>query len=205
MKNLIKAVKILALSALITTSAYAEEGNTYFGIGIVQSKWSDSGSINFSGISVASNLEYKKANYKALIGKRLNNNLAIEGQYTNFAKDNLGVISVSGVAAPNTNLNGNWTTTYSGKSFGVAGVYYFSPEADFSPFVKLGAHSWDLKTALTKDTLSATVDTDGTDAFYGVGIDGKINELMKYRIEFEGMKFDDENISNIGVGLLFGF
>jgi hypothetical protein len=31
--------------------------------------------------------EYKKNNWKALIGMRLNSNWSIEGQYTNFAKD----------------------------------------------------------------------------------------------------------------------
>ena len=53
--------------------------------------------------------------------------------------------------------------------------------------------------------------TDGTDVFYGVGVDVKINDNMKFRLEFERMKIDNNNIENIGVmdnigvGLLFDF
>jgi hypothetical protein len=47
---------------------------------------------------------------------------------------------------------------------------------------------------------------DGNHAFYGIGIDGKINETIKYRVEFERMSLGDgDNMNNIGVGLLFGF
>jgi hypothetical protein len=47
---------------------------------------------------------------------------------------------------------------------------------------------------------------DGNHAFYGIGIDGKINETIKYRVEFESMSLGDgDNMKNIGVGLLFGF
>jgi hypothetical protein len=31
----------------------------------------------------------------------------------------------------------------------------------------------------------------GNDAFFGVGVDGKINETIKYRVEFERVKTGD--------------
>ncbi|BBB23697.1 hypothetical protein CVFO_0413 [Isorropodon fossajaponicum endosymbiont JTNG4] len=103
----------------------------------------------------------KKNNYRALIGKRLSDSIAIELQYADFAKENITENNVATVVA------------MSGSSIGVAGLYHFNPQSDFSPFVKLGAHSWDI-TAINNNT-SVSAKTDGTDVFYGVGVDGKIN------------------------------
>jgi hypothetical protein len=40
---------------------------------------------------------------------------------------------------------------------------------------------------------------------YGVGVDGKINDTIKYRVDFERTKVDDSNIDNIGIGMLYSF
>lgn len=53
----------------------------------------------------------------------------------------------------------------------------------------------------------------GLMCFYGVGVDGKINDNMKFRLEFERMYANNDNgisklhfdIKHIGVGLLFDF
>jgi outer membrane autotransporter protein len=91
----------------------------------------------------------------------------------------------------------------SGRSFGVAGLYHFNPEGNYSPFVKLGwnHHSFRV-TAPTRDSEGGS----GNNEFYGVGIDGKINETIKYRVEFERMNVGEgDDMDNIGAGLLFGF
>ena len=97
-----------------------------------------------------------------------------------------------------------------GNSIGLAGLYHFNPQSDFSPFVKLGVHSWEIA-GINKIT-GVSVKTSGADMFYGVGVDGKINDNMKFRLELEHMQADsndeDEkhfNIGHIGVGLLFDF
>jgi hypothetical protein len=46
---------------------------------MAQSKFSDS--------DEGDTVKYKKNNWKALIGMRLNSNWSLEGQYTNFSKD----------------------------------------------------------------------------------------------------------------------
>jgi hypothetical protein len=73
----------------------------------------------------------------------------------------------------------------------------------YSPFVKLGWHYWDFKKTIRGD--SGSDSADGNDAFFGVGVDGKINETIKYRVEFERVKTGDFDIDNIGASLLFGF
>jgi hypothetical protein len=63
------------LSVLVATSVHAKESKgIYFGLGIAQSK------VNLSEDDDI--LKYKKNNWKALIGMRLNSNWSIEGQYT---------------------------------------------------------------------------------------------------------------------------
>jgi hypothetical protein len=77
--------------------------------------------------------------------------------------------------------NGTKTTkedTLSGKSFGVTGLYHFNPQGSYSPFVKLGWHHWSFKNQESES---------GNHEFYGVGLDGKINETIKYRVEPERM------------------
>jgi hypothetical protein len=57
----------------------------------------------------------------------------------------------------------------SGKSFGVTGLYHFNPQGSYSPFVKLGWHHWSFKNQESES---------GNHEFYGVGLDGKINERI---------------------------
>jgi hypothetical protein len=45
----------------------------------------------------------------------------------------------------------------------------------------------------------------GNHEFYGVGLDGKINETIKYRVEPERMNIGSIDMDNIGASLLFGF
>jgi hypothetical protein len=191
--NKLKTLVLTATIAtgLMATSAYAEESDAYFGIGVYQSTYKQSGTIG----GTTFNVKYKNNNYKVLIGKRINDNWSIEGQYVNLAKDKVKVtVNGVGVVAP---------IQLSGSSIGVAGLYHFNSQADYSPFVKLGYHSWDFELVNTDTGVSAKA--DGTDVFYGVGVDGKINETMKYRVEFERMKINSAEVDNIGVGLLVNF
>lgn len=181
MKN---KIKILVLVGLLSSSVYAQS-DLYFGIGF--NKTTLKSSDNANGV------KYKKNNYKALIGKRLSDSMAIELQYADFAKENITANNATTVVA------------ISGSSIGVAGLYHFNPQADFSPFIKLGVHSWDFD--VNNNTGVLEEKADGTDVFYSVGVDGKINDTMKYRLEFERMKLEGNavDIDNIGVGLLFDF
>ncbi|AYQ57543.1 hypothetical protein MS2017_1870 [Bathymodiolus thermophilus thioautotrophic gill symbiont] len=189
MKNLIK---IIVLSNFLISIAYANTSTStstntngiYFGIGGTSSKYKEN--IVISGTRYT--LKYKSTSFKALVGKRLNDNVATELQFTNFTKD---AITVDGVVT---------ILDTSGNSFGVAGLYYFNSGEDFLPFVKLGFHSWDFKTTNTSTGVSSEL--DGTDIFYGIGVDGKINETMKYRVEFEKMDIDGDDMNNFGAVLL---
>ncbi len=70
----------------------------YFGLGVVQTKLG-SASTSFStgaGITYSEVSEtYKKNNYKVIFGKRLNKNFAVEGSYTDYSSDAMGISSIS--------------------------------------------------------------------------------------------------------------
>jgi hypothetical protein len=55
-----------------------------------------------------------------------------------------------------------------------------------------------LATDFGDDKMSAT------DVMYGVGVDGKINNTIKYRVAFERIRADG-NIDNIGISMLYSF
>ncbi len=223
----------------------------YFGLGVVQTKLG-SASTSFStgaGITYSEVSEtYKKNNYKVIFGKRLNKNFAVEGSYTDYSSDAMGISSISAangaaletamgalkdtagykssIGLTGTTLTGTGTTNAkitsfetlsSGRSIDLSGLYYFAQSDSFEPFVKLGVSAWNFKSersAFQYDNAGALTPIagatafsnkiSGTDVIYGVGIDGKINDTIKYRVDFERIKADGD-IDNIGISMLYSF
>ncbi len=239
-------LKVVALSVLVATSTYAQENkDMYFGLGVVQTKLG-SASTSFStgaGITDSEVSEtYKKNNYKVIFGKRLNKNFAVEGSYTDYSSDAMGISSLSAangaaletamsalykslIGLTGTTLTGTGTTnakitsstTLSGRSIDLSGLYYFAQSDSFEPFVKLGVSAWNFKSessAFQYDNAGALTTiagatafsnkVSGTDVIYGVGIDGKINDTIKYRVDFERIKSDDD-VDNIGISMFYSF
>jgi len=242
-------LKVVALSVLVATSTYAQENkDMYFGLGVVQTKIG-SASTSFSTGAGITNSEvsetYKKNNYKVIFGKRLNKNFAVEGSYTDYSSDAIGISSLSAangaaletamsalpgykslIGLTGTTLTGTGTTNAkitsfetlsSGRSIDLSGLYYFAQSDSFEPFVKLGVSAWNLKaesSAFQYDNAGALTPiagatassnkVSGTDVIYGVGVDGKINDTIKYRVDFERIKADGD-IDSIGISMLYNF
>ncbi|VVH66653.1 hypothetical protein BSPLISOX_2614, partial [uncultured Gammaproteobacteria bacterium] len=109
------------------------------------------------------------------------------------------------------------SATMSGRSIGLSGLYYFAPSDSFEPFVKLGVSAWNMKvesSAFQYDNAGTLTEIAGatdfsdkvsdTNVVYGVGVDGKINDAIKYRVAFERIRADG-NIDNIGISMLYSF
>ena len=237
-------LKVVALSVLVATSTYAQENkDMYFGLGVVQTKLG-SASTSFStgaGITYSEVSEtYKKNNYKVIFGKRLNKNFAVEGSYTDYSSDAMGISSLSAAngaaletamgalkdtAGYKSSIGLTGTTnakitsfkTLSGRNIDLSGLYYFAQSDSFEPFVKLGVSAWNIKgesSAFQYDnagaltTIAGATDfsgkISGTDVIYGVGVDGKINDTIKYRVDFDRIKADDD-VDSIGISMLYNF
>ena len=238
-------LKVVALSVLVATSTYAQENkDMYFGLGVVQTKYASS-SLSGRGITVSEG-GYKKNNYKVIFGKRLNKNFAVEGSYTDYSSDTtdismsatngaaleaamvalndtagfkslLGLTGTTLTGAGTNNAKVTSSTTLSGRSIDLSGLYYFAQSDSFEPFVKLGVSAWNSKSessAFQYDnagvftTIAGATDfsnkDSGTDVIYGVGVDGKINDTIKYRVDFERIKSDDD-VDNIGISMFYSF
>jgi hypothetical protein len=84
----------------------------------------------------------------------------------------------------------------SGRSIGLSGLYYFAPSDSFEPFVKLGVSAWNAQAKFSAfqydnagvlTTIAGATDfskdkVSDTNVMYGVGVDGKINDTIKYRV-----------------------
>ncbi len=111
------------------------------------------------------------------------------------------------------------SATMSGRSIGLSGLYYFAPSDSFEPFVKLGVSAWNAQAKFSAfqydnagvlTTIAGATDfsedkVSDTNVMYGVGVDGKINDTIKYRVAFERIRADDDNIDNIGISMLYSF
>jgi hypothetical protein len=86
-------------------------------------------------------------------------------------------------------------------------------------FVKLGVSAWNAQAKFSAfqydnagvlTTIAGATDfskdkVSDTNVMYGVGVDGKINDTIKYRVAFERIRADDDNIDNIGISMLYSF
>ena len=101
-------------------------------------------------------------------------------------------------------LNGS-KVTISGKSIGLAGGFKAQVSRDTTIFAKLGMHKWDADVTASAPGINVSESDDGTDKFYGFGIDYALTSAVSVRGEFERFEFEDEDVDNIGVSLIAHF
>lgn len=179
-----KNISILILAGLLATPVFADEAfnKLYGGAGIGYGVIDD----DISGLEI----EYDEVSAKIFAGFWLTDNISAEIQYNNFSKGEL--ININGVSL---NAKGN--------SFGVAGLYNFTPQYIISPFVKLGYHTWDWD--LDVDGFAGSFSDDGNDLFYGVGVNIKVTDTISGRIEYERFELDEIEVHNTGASVVFNF
>lgn len=196
MKSIIK----LAISTIVFTSLSVvhAQSNWYAGVGVQKTK------IKFKNEKVAvasttaqSNFaDYKKVNLTLLVGKRMDN-VAVEVQYTKHSKDSIGDVNVD--------VNGTGTKVgikISGNSLAMSGLYYINTGNSFSPFVSVGINRSNITSYFDVAGASTSIKIKNTKLKYGVGVDGKISNSMRYRLEVTKIK---DFSTNFGAGLIFDF
>jgi hypothetical protein len=186
MKNILKTMALalsVSASMSVATSALANDNNFYGGIALAKMSFNDSD----AGIS----FDYDENNFKILGGMKIDNNFAVEAQFANFKKGEIA--NVGGISA-----------NAKGRSIGVAGLYYFNEgnKDNFSPFVKLGLHNYDIEMTTS---VGVSDDNDSTKVFGGVGMDIAYDSFT-LRTEYERYKLKDINdMSSFGIGAIFKF
>ncbi|MFT5259157.1 MAG: OOP family OmpA-OmpF porin [Cryomorphaceae bacterium] len=122
---------------------------------------------------------------KVFAGYNFNNYVGIEGSYYDF-----GEIS-----------NGNSELAIDGVSLAVVGSLPLS--ARVSLFGKVGAHDWDTEAT---GPIASQLTTDGdTDAFYGIGVNYKLNSNWDIRGEVERYEVQDIDMDVVSLGVSYNF
>ena len=140
-------------------------------------------------------------------GKKINENLSIEGFYSD-----LGEASLAGdsgdtfvVDAITYQFNTSATIAVSSTTVGLAAKYDFEINEKSNFFVKAGFHNWESELKVSVGTASASVTTDGSDIMYGLGAEYKLNEQFSLIAGYDNYTLDSEDVSLLNVGAKFQF
>jgi OmpA-OmpF porin, OOP family len=201
MKKIISALALASLSASAFAAGPANNQNPYYvGISVGQAK-TDTGIENLRGnIS----LDESDTGYKIFGGVKLNPIFSAEVQYAN-----LGTASLRGNTGSQFTVEGDtFQFTSNGQidvetqSFGVAAVAGFDLNSAIRPYAKLGVHYWDAKFS---GSAGGTASENGTDLFYGAGVEFSINKNLAARVEAENYNLDGSDARLISVGVSYKF
>ena len=165
-------------------------------------------SFNNFGSGLSGNMTDQNATgLKLFGGKQINRYLSIEGQFQNVGKTKS---SFSGTVDGPEGAVG--TTTYESKAFGGAVVGTLPISKDFSAFGKLGMLHWRSEASTnatvgtsSPSTVSRTEKDNGNDAYYGLGVNYKINPIAGLRVEWERSKIHSGNTDLFSANIVFGF
>lgn len=147
----------------------------------------------YAGIKVGS-LDYDLPNFKdattveVYFGQRINRNLAVEFNFVDFGESEDGIPPV-------------WTL--SGNSVGL-GLRVFAPVSDQVDLTaRLGFHSWEVE--LSEEGYGLLAKDDGTDLFYGFGINVDLTPNLGLGAHFTQYDLDEEDASEISFQLQLNF
>ena len=136
----------------------------------------------------------------------INENLDIEISYQDFGEASLSGVSGNQFKVGSTTYQFTTTATIAAEadSFGIAAKPKYNINDNITVYGKLGIHSWESTLSVNAATGSANVTEDGTDIFYGAGIQVAFNNLSA-RVGYTIYDLDGEDVDSINAGLAFKF
>ena len=153
------------------------ESDIYVGINVGKAKHN----IGFASAATAAAHDDDGGTSMTLsIGRDLNETIAIEGFYANHGKST---------------FTGS-TDTIKGSTMGIAVKAGTDLTDDFRAFVKVGYHSWKSE---------STVDEDGTDVLYGIGVEYKLSATTAVVAGYDRFTYDTDNITDMSIGIKYRF
>ena len=196
MKKLV--ILLFTFSLLSFQSVKSEE--FYIGIDYLNNEI-DSGITNIS-----STLDEKDNGYSLYAGMPISETMDIEVSYNDF-----GEASISGLDGQQFIYEGTtyeWLVDASlavkASSIGVAAKQKYELSEGVMLYGKLGVHQWDSELSIASTTATANADEDGTDVFYGVGLEVNLAKL-KGRVGYSMYDLDGEEVDSINVGFSYNF
>ena len=196
MKKLV--ILLFTFSLLSFQSVKSEE--FYIGIDYLNNEI-DSGITNIS-----STLDEKDNGYSLYAGMPISDTMDIEVSYNDFGESSLSGVSGNQFIYEGTTYQFNATATLAVKasSMGVGVKQKYELSEGVMLYGKLGVHQWDSELSIASTTATANADEDGTDVFYGVGLEVNLAKL-KGRVGYSMYDLDGEEVDSINVGFSFNF
>ena len=196
MKKLV--ILLFTFSLLGLQSVKSEEA--YIGIDYLNNEI-DTGITNIS-----STLDEKDTGYSLYAGMPMSDTMDIEVSYNDFGEASLSGVSGNQFSLDGTTYEFNATATLAVKasSIGVAAKQKVELSEGVMLYGKVGIHQWDSELSIASTTATANADEDGTDVFYGAGLELSISNL-KGRIGYSLYDLDGEDIDSFNVGFTFNF
>lgn len=172
----------------------------YVGIDYLRNKI-DTGITNIS-----SNLDEKDNGYSLYTGFSVIENVDLEVSYNNFGEASLSGVSGNQFKIDGTTYEFTATATLSVKatSIGVAAKPKLQLSDGVMIYGKLGVHQWDSEFKVSSTDTSATLDDDGSDVYYGAGLEVAISNF-KGRIGYSLYDLDGDDIDSINAGFILNF
>ena len=195
-------LKLVTAIALLMFPMTANANGWYAGIAGGNTN-SDYGFTNIVGAT----LDETGTGVSIFIGKEVNEQIAIEGFYTD-----LGETTISGENGDSYRtrlLTGRFFSTgkdvFSAKTIGVSGKFRFKFGDKALAYLKGGFHSWDAKGTSIRAGGGARLNTDGTDAVWGVGTEYRIAEKTSVLLGYDDYKLDEDSVTFLHAGISFKF
>ena len=189
---------LFTFSILGLQSVKSEE--MYIGIDHLNNK------IDTGVTNISSTLDEKDSGYSLFAGLPLNENLDIEVSYNDFGEASLSGVSGNQFIIDGTTYEFNATATLAVSATSIG--FVAKPKVELSEGVilygKLGVHNWDSEFNVTSTTATANEGEDGSDVFYGAGIEANLINL-KGRIGYSLYDLDGEDIDSVNVGFIYSF
>ena len=172
----------------------------YVGIDYLKNKI-DTGITNIS-----SNLDEKDNGYSLYTGFSVIENVDLEVSYNDFGEASLSGVSGNQFKIDGTTYQFTATATLSVKatSIGVAAKPKLQLSDGVILYGKLGVHQWDSEFKVSSTDTSATLDDDGSDVYYGAGLEVAISNF-KGRIGYSLYDLDGDDIDSINAGFILNF
>ena len=192
------------LGSALATSVAAVEPHWFVGFGAGKTSTDISESdINrefaASGITASADVDDEDTAWRVFGGYRISDYFAVEAGYLDFGTVEADV-NISAPVVGSANVDADVT------AFTLDLLIPIPLSERFELIPRIGVAFWDIDSdvSLAAGGLasSASVDDDGTDFHYGIGLSAKINELIKVRTNVERIDSDSE-ITAFTIGLQF--
>jgi len=196
MKKLV--ILLFTFSLLGLQSVKSEE--MYIGIDYLNNKI-DTGITNIS-----SKLDDEDSGYSVYAGMPMSEEMDLEISYNDFGEASLSGVSGNQfkIGADTYEFNATASLAVKATSIGFAAKPKMEIADGVTLYGKLGVHMWDSKLSITSTTATANADEDGTDVFYGAGVEVSLANL-KGRIGYSLYDMDGEDVTSLNVGLVYNF